>query len=260
MNNNNFWSQRVKNFGHTGWADIVIYAFDQPNRIEIVHELIEKYTPEGEYEKTLLDFGCGTGEFTKNELPGFGCCVAYDTCAEVLRKINFKSTKVCGISEFDKLKRKDCKYNVVISITVMQHILEDDELHAVLEMMHEKLDDNGIIILLESLYDKENSYIRTWNYGEFNDYFLAHGFHMKKGYDFYPETIYKNKDFLAYSNHIDVRIIRKVYKYLPGFCKSMARAYLDRKARHYKKGKNGMQYLSEFTMNNGYKFMVYQKD
>lgn len=38
---------------------------------------------------------------------------------------------------------------------------------------------------------------------------------MDKGYDFYMETIYKNKDFTAYSSHLDVRIMRKLYKGSP---------------------------------------------
>lgn len=42
-----FWKERVKNFGHTGWADIVIYSFNQPNRVNSVHELINQNTPGG---------------------------------------------------------------------------------------------------------------------------------------------------------------------------------------------------------------------
>lgn len=77
---------------------------------------------------------------------------------------------------FLKLKNRNCMFDVIISITVLQHILEDDELHDVLDMMYEKLNDNGIIILMESFYDEKNSYIRTWNYAEFHDYFLKHVF------------------------------------------------------------------------------------
>ena len=117
----------------------------------------------------------------------------------------------------------------------------------------------GIIILMESFYDEENSYIRTWNYAEFHDYFLEHGFYMDRGYDFYRETIYQNKDFIAYSNHIDVKIMRKLYKDSPDVIKNLIRGVLEKKAQRYKSNKNGMQYLSEFTTENGYKFMVYKK-
>lgn len=37
----NFWTKRVVDFGHTGWADEAIYAFDQPIRIEIVDYLVK---------------------------------------------------------------------------------------------------------------------------------------------------------------------------------------------------------------------------
>lgn len=49
MSNKNFWSDRVKNYGHTGWANPAIYDFDQPIRVKIVEKLICKNLDSGGY-------------------------------------------------------------------------------------------------------------------------------------------------------------------------------------------------------------------
>lgn len=257
MENSSFWSDRVKQFGHTGWADIAIYAFDQPNRIEIIHELISRYAlfP----FKSLLDFGCGTGEFTVNELSRFQNCIMYDTCEKVLEEIKCNSKKIYKISKFEELENYNCSYDVIISVTVLQHILEDEELNSILTMMSSKLRKDGIVILMESFYHTENSYIRNWNYTDFYEYFVRHGFYLEKGYDFYPETIYENADFISYSKHIDVRVMRKIYKYSSVRGKVWIRKILEHKAYHYKGGKGGTKYLSDLTANDGYKFLIFKK-
>lgn len=37
-----YWNNRVKKYGHTGWADEAIYEFDQPIRLQIADNLICK--------------------------------------------------------------------------------------------------------------------------------------------------------------------------------------------------------------------------
>lgn len=98
----NFWTKRVVDFGHTGWADEAIYAFDQPIRIEIVDYLVKRFSKGG----VLLDFGCGNGEFSNHEKKRFNKIVLYDTCKEVLAIASQLNSGAKCISNLICLKKK----------------------------------------------------------------------------------------------------------------------------------------------------------
>ena len=62
-----FWNGRVKKYGHTGWADIFIYAYDQQARLRVIENILKQL----EFNKSLaFDFGTGTGDFA-NLLLGY---------------------------------------------------------------------------------------------------------------------------------------------------------------------------------------------
>ncbi len=73
MNNlSDFWNERLVKFGHTGWADPVIYAYDQQERLALIGAAITKLSIK---RGSALDFGCGAGDFSKLLLSnGFNVC------------------------------------------------------------------------------------------------------------------------------------------------------------------------------------------
>ena len=58
-----FWTQRVNTYGHTGWSDNITYMYDQSLRLNLVEKMIQKYF--SDKLKFSLDYGCGSGDFTK---------------------------------------------------------------------------------------------------------------------------------------------------------------------------------------------------
>lgn len=58
-----YWEERAKRYGHTGWSSPIIYAFDNPIRIKVVDYLLNTILQPSQRD-ALLDFGCGTGEFS----------------------------------------------------------------------------------------------------------------------------------------------------------------------------------------------------
>ena len=58
-----FWTERLHARGHTGWADRFIYAYDQLERLGIVSLALAR--PEFRGVRTAIDFGCGTGDFSR---------------------------------------------------------------------------------------------------------------------------------------------------------------------------------------------------
>lgn len=52
----NFWNDRVKKYGHTGWGDKVIYAYDQQARLITIETILNSLTCN---KSVALDFGTG---------------------------------------------------------------------------------------------------------------------------------------------------------------------------------------------------------
>jgi len=62
MESDAFWDQCVKEFGHTGWSNPMVYTFDQAARITTIERPLNDLS----LPKNLaLDYGCGVGDFSK---------------------------------------------------------------------------------------------------------------------------------------------------------------------------------------------------
>lgn len=250
----NFWTKRVVDFGHTGWADEAIYAFDQPIRIEIVDYLIKRFSKGG----VLLDFGCGNGEFSSHEKKRFNKIVLYDTCKEVLSIASQLNSGAKCISNFNDLLEEKEKFDTILSITVLQHILEDTELDQVISFMSKKLADGGCIIVMEQFHSRKSEYIRSWNVEDLQNIFERNGLKCVCSYNFYENGIYKDPIFKKYYSRIDIYIFSHLYKWIPQFRKIFRRIlnFSAKKGKYYSDIK---RFLFMFDNREGDKFLVFQK-
>ena len=83
MESDAFWDQRVKDFGHTGWSNPMVYAFDQAARIATIERLLIDLT----LPKNLaLDYGCGVGDFSKVLTKYFDNVIACDISEQALEQ------------------------------------------------------------------------------------------------------------------------------------------------------------------------------
>ena len=57
------WNERALSQGHTGWGNSSIYNYDQPSRIHSILKIIDSL-PFPINGFSILDFGCGTGDFS----------------------------------------------------------------------------------------------------------------------------------------------------------------------------------------------------
>lgn len=251
--NKNFWNQKARKLKHTGWSDCSIYAFDQPIRINIL-----RWINGDEHKDALLDYGCGTGDFTKKLANKYMRCDLFDISNEVIEiaKKNLSyNEKLHFMSDFKELEIRG-GYDTIISITVFQHIMNDEELKNTLNLLYSKLKDNGRIIVLESFFDIDDPHAehqRIWTLQTFLKVMNSAGFELEKGYDFYYPP--KDERYLRFYHRIDVRLLRKLNRVLDIDVSN----YLDRTAKKY----NGdyLSFLSEFKEKNGSisKFMTFQK-
>jgi len=70
-----FWNNRIRKYGHTGWADSLIYAYDQQARLIAIGEILNSLTCN---KSVALDFGTGSGDFANLLSKQFDKVIAFD--------------------------------------------------------------------------------------------------------------------------------------------------------------------------------------
>jgi len=149
-----FWDETVVQAGHTGYQDVLLHHYDQPLRLATVQRIFRKLFPQGLHERTVLDIGCGTGDFIALALRhGAASVDGVDISSQVIAKARarFKADasvrlrQGCIIEQVTEQNR----YDLITSITVLQHHVEEDELIRVLGILRSALKPNGLMIVLE---------------------------------------------------------------------------------------------------------------
>lgn len=136
-----FWRNRFERYGHTGWANDCIYAFDQLYRLTAFRAWLMERDAE---PSTALDFGCGTGDFSR-ELIKFGYrTVAYDPFV----KASFAHYLLKSTSEWTEIPRLG-PYDLIVSVTVLDHILDDAEFHGTLSALRDVCAPGAQLFLIE---------------------------------------------------------------------------------------------------------------
>ena len=167
-----YWDDRVQTFGHTGWGSRVLYGVDQPIRLCVVQRAIEKFC----YDlNTALDFGCGSGDFSLLCAHYFKVVESVDISKNVLMKARhkcakFEKIKISLAADYEPIRSLD----LILCVTVLQHITDDDVIEAQLKNFSERLTPGGKLIVLES-FDRQKQgapravrgYVNTRNFDNF---------------------------------------------------------------------------------------------
>jgi 2-polyprenyl-3-methyl-5-hydroxy-6-metoxy-1,4-benzoquinol methylase len=213
-----FWNNRVKKYGHTGWSDFATYYYDQNLRLNAINNLIRKY---GINDTLALDYGCGTGDFSKMMSQYFENIIAVDISEEIINKA--KLTNRNYKIKFKMIDKKifTFKYNLIICITVLQHIKNDDELNELINNFNLSLNGNGIVIILESFSKEvdENNYTKLRNADFIKNMFSKCGFKLINFYNFYHPLYHPTHLFKNYRKSFFVIILNMLCSYKFPFSK-----------------------------------------
>lgn len=149
-----WWDAAFGRQGHTGWADSLVYAYDQPIRIASVRRALGRIAPSGLHERGAVDVGCGTGDFTLLLRRAGARVLAFDFSAAVLEKLRARlpadasDVRIVQASATD-IPAESGSADVITSITVLQHLVHDDDLARALREFRRVLRPEGRIIILE---------------------------------------------------------------------------------------------------------------
>lgn len=220
VDNAKYWNDRAHKYGHTGWSNEIVYHFDQKVRIETLKKLIIENTKDLN-NLSILDFGGGDGTVAKAIAPLVNRYYYYDLSSEIM-KIAKERLKDCGnivyYQSFEELSKSNNKFDVIIVITVFQHILENSDLINTLKDLHNKLEDNGKLIILEDTFsstEEINNYIHFRPISLFEKIINESGFSINKTYGFYHPFNKSTEGFIKYYHSFSVllyKIKRKIFK------------------------------------------------
>lgn len=137
-----YWRSRLNAYGHTGWADRFIYAYDQLARLALMDHML---SVRSECHGFAVDFGSGVGDFSKLLLER-----GYTVCGldpNVRPKINSPSFYYADSPS--KIPFPPSTVDIIICVTVLDHILDDDNLRSALQLFRNLLKVDGTIYMLE---------------------------------------------------------------------------------------------------------------
>lgn len=231
-----FWLNRYKAFGHTGWKDTITYAYDQIERLGIVSVWLDSLCVD---PLTAIDFGCGTGDFSRLILHKGFKVWGYDPY--VAPKISHPDFTY--VSELAGINVPNGTVGITLSVTVLDHILDDREFVAALTYLRDKTSEQGVFIMIEYALDEmtssTNKYqaFRTTNMWEMC--LSACGWQISDIEPVPHPNASPSAGFIHYKKGVSVRLIGEFSKYR--FLSPLFRSFLRKRAqtslRRYGTGK-----------------------
>ena len=211
-----FWNKRAEKYGHTGWSDTITYFYDQNMRLNLIENVIKKYFPNS--VENSLDYGCGSGDFSNLLSKYSHKVVATDISDKVIdiAQEKYKSETILFTS-ISSTEYQKYQYGIINLITVLQHILEEDELINRLKLFNKLLSDKGIMIIIDSYGESlDSEYLKLRDFKEFSMLLKSLGFEILERYSLYHPSTKPTKIYKAYSKSYMVRILNRLnaFKYL----------------------------------------------
>ena len=204
-----FWSERVRRHGHTGWSDLATYAFDQRLRLKAVRELLCDVLSAAPAQRLAraLDHGCGVGDFCSVLAQHVDAVVGYDPSPEVVARaaqLNAAANVRYGSSADEVWAGR---YDLILSITVLQHVVDDTELQALVQRFGQALNPGGRIVVLETLAEvaRDAGYLKRRTLAQLLAVFAAAGLEPLMQRGFYHPTECPTPAYRAYRQRWVVR-------------------------------------------------------
>jgi len=231
------WNRLAKNNKTTGYSDYSISFFDQIMRLKVVEKIIEQYFTSDTSDSTALDFGCGVGDFTSCFSHRFKYFVSYDISDEALIIAKEKCKNLSNVLLTNSLDEINSLFDVVFSVTVMQHILDDEELLRTLSYISSKCKKGAIFIALESVESNkfniiQPKWLKARRSEEWAGYFEKAGFEILSIKSFYNPFVIPTPSYVKYRKKVFLfSCIYKLFKQL-GFNITLFNPFFKKQAEN----------------------------
>lgn len=144
-----FWSARLTKNGHTGWSDPFIYAFDQLERLGFIEASLSVAFTQTE---RALDFGCGTGDFSRMLVSKGFCVCGFDPFVNP----NITHELFNYAKRYEDIPWEEKSVDLGLTVTVLDHVMDEAELGVVLKLINKYLRTGATLQMLEYALDDES--------------------------------------------------------------------------------------------------------
>jgi ubiquinone/menaquinone biosynthesis C-methylase UbiE len=153
--------------------------------IDILHKLALQRNWTLGRDDVVLDFGCGVGRFTEWLEKRSRKVIGLDSMPamiEAARDLHPRSRCEWMSYGGDRLPLKDCSVDRILSVFVLQHVLDDDSLSTLINEFSRLLRSSGTVALIEQVVPSTDNvvagYIRQRTVEEYRQVFAASGFEV----------------------------------------------------------------------------------
>ena len=210
-----YWDVRATRYGHTGWSDWVIYPFDQCARLAAMRAVTGVLVP-GRNGRAL-DYGSGTGDFALMLSKRYQHVMGIDISSKVLeiaRKRYARRRNITFLHADAELGLSAAPVDFVLTVTVLNHIMDDSSLRATIEHLTGILAPGGCFVALESCTavksETRSNYQRNHTHDEWKAMFERCGLVLEDCFGFYHPTADRCQTFDRYARSLPVRLLRRI--------------------------------------------------
>ncbi len=211
-----FWNNLAKKNKTTGYSDLSYAAFDQSMRLLCLKKILNQHiNAEACRVLSLFDYGCGNGDFLYHFAPCFNHLTGYDVSPEIIKVAQIKLKNKPNVVLTDQLESITGRFDVIISITVLQHILDDPSLSETLNAIRSKASGKALFICLESVEEDQfkpaiPSHLKPRRIERWIEIFSQCGFVFKSSHNFYNPSLIPTSSYQTYRKK--TKIMRGLYK------------------------------------------------
>lgn len=228
-----FWEARLRRFGHTGWAEAATYLYDQRLRLKAVGDTLAARPTNRQHQ--ALDYGCGVGDFTRLLARRFAQVVGFDVSAQIIgRALQLNPMPNIRYTAQSADVFADTAFDLILSITVLQHVTDDTDLQRLLDAMAAALAPGGAVLVLETfaLVEQVAGHTRRRTVGGLIALFGNSGLRLASDQAFYHPTEAPTPAFTRYRRQWRTRLLSRLAGWrVPGARRVLGRL-AQRAAQH----------------------------
>lgn len=205
----NFWRGLLETSGHTGWADAKIYAFDQLCRLKRFEEWLDRQALQ---PGKALDFGCGSGDFSRFLVRRGWQVTAYDRYVSP-RHQHPQLTPTQSLVEV----AARAPYDLILSVTVLDCIMDDADFSTTLARLREQLRPGGKFFFLEYAGDvpRERSQYQGFRlYSDWQSELSRAGLNLSDVAPFFHPKEAPVSAWDSYSRMLAVRALTRAHRHI----------------------------------------------